>query len=93
MGHLSRTALSPAEAGRLDLRYNGIRDAGLEAIAEGMECNSSVERLLVWGNQFGVASLKRFAGLEDGRFALVGIFLDVQPFVVDGEYHAAERVA
>lgn len=38
---------------RLDLRSNDINDGGLDALAEGMECNASVERLFVWGNNFG----------------------------------------
>ncbi|CAN0005615.1 unnamed protein product [Ectocarpus fasciculatus] len=75
----------------LDLRSNDIHDPGLDALAEGMECNASIERLFVWGNHFGQASLRRFGGLDGGRFALVGVFLDVQPFVVDGVYHAAEK--
>lgn len=37
------------------------------------------------------ASLRRFGNLNGGRFALVGVFIDVQPFVVDGVFHAAER--
>lgn len=37
------------------------------------------------------SSLKRFGNLNGGRFALVGVFIDVQPFVVDGVFHAAER--
>lgn len=40
-------------ASRLDLRSNDIHDAGLDALAEGMECNASVESLFVWGNHFG----------------------------------------
>lgn len=36
------------------------------------------------------ASLRRFGNLNGGRFALVGVFIDVQPFVVDGVFHAAE---
>lgn len=76
---------------RLDLRNNNIQDPGLDALAEGMECNSSIERLFIWGNKFGQASLRRLAELEAGRFALVDVFLDVQPFLVDGEFHAAER--
>lgn len=78
---------------RLDLRGNDIHDSGLHALAEGMECNASVEKLFVWGNDFGQASLRRFGDLEKGRFALVGVFIDVQPFVVDGVYHAAEKLA
>ncbi|CAM9736287.1 unnamed protein product [Hapterophycus canaliculatus] len=77
---------------KLDLRSNDIHDPGLDALAEGMECNASVESLLVWGNHFGQASLKRFGDLSEGRFALVGVFIDVQPFVVDGVFHAAERL-
>lgn len=37
------------------------------------------------------ASLKRFGNLGGGRFALVGVFFDVLPFVVDGVFHAAEK--
>lgn len=77
---------------RLDLRSNDIHDPGLDALAEGMECNASLERLFVWGNHFGQASLRRFEDLEEGRFALVGVFIDVQPFVVDGVFHAAEKM-
>ncbi|CAM9475816.1 unnamed protein product, partial [Sphacelaria rigidula] len=77
----------------LDLRSNNIHDSGLNALAEGMEYNSYVERLFVWGNHFGQASLRRFQDLEGGRFALVGVFIDVQPFVVDGVFHAAEKLA
>lgn len=58
-----------------------------------MECNASVERLFVWGNHFGQASLRRFNELDGGRFALVGVFIDVQPFLVDGVFHAAEKLA
>lgn len=36
------------------------------------------------------ASLRRFGNLNGGRFALVGVFIDVQPFVVDGVFQAAE---
>lgn len=46
---------------RLDLRSNDIHDGGLDALAEGMECNASVERLFVWGNHFGQV---RFAGFN-----------------------------
>lgn len=76
---------------RLDLRSNNINDPGLEALAEGMECNSSVECLLVWGNHFGQASLKHFGDLAGGRFTFVNVFIDVHPFLVDGIFHAAEK--
>lgn len=45
--------LSIEKWSRLDLRSNDIHDGGLDALAEGMECNASVERLFVWGNHFG----------------------------------------
>ncbi|CAM9233712.1 unnamed protein product [Choristocarpus tenellus] len=77
----------------LDLRNNGIGDSGLEALSEGIEWSASLERLLVWGNLFGQSSLQKFASLESGRFALVGVSTDVKVFVVDGVYQAAEKQA
>lgn len=55
-------------------------DAGAAAVA--------VTPLLSSATQ---ASLRRFGNLSGGRFALVGVFFDVLPFVVDGVFHAAEK--
>ena len=78
---------------RLDLRSNSINDRGLDALAEGMTYNTTVERLLVWGNHFGQASLRRFHDLAGGRFAMVGMSIDVHPFLVDGVFQGAEKSA
>lgn len=89
----SSTSSDERTPNRLDLHSNDIHDSGLDALAQGMECNASVERLFVWGNHFGQASLRRFSELGGGRFALVGVFIDVQPFLVDGVFQAAEKLA
>lgn len=52
-------------------------------------CTTPLYRLFCTEEQ---ASLKRFGDLSEGRFALVGVFIDVQPFVVDGVFHAAEKL-
>lgn len=60
MSYSRRVPCSPRKNTRLDLRSNDIHDGGLDALAEGMECNASVERLFVWGNHFGQVRVAGF---------------------------------
>lgn len=74
---------------RLDLSKNGICDDGLVAIAAGMETNSNLSRLALWGNKFDQPSSRKFDDLFASRFQYTGLEADFSTYVVDGEVFIA----
>jgi hypothetical protein len=71
----------------LDLTSNEINDIGMASLADAMRSNSTCQKLLLWGNDFGVESSSIFLDLFEGRFKYFEWVTDFRPYVVDGEVH------
>jgi len=65
----------------VNLSFNGITDRGLSAIAHGISKNSSISKLLLWGNDFGETSSQLFYSLSNGRFKLYNFTIDFRPYI------------
>ena len=76
----------------LNLRNNSLKDSGLVSVALGMQENSTLSELKLWGNEFGQDSCNEFLALVESRFDYFGVKVDFMPFMVkDGGYNIAEQ--
>ncbi|GMI54804.1 hypothetical protein ScalyP_jg10355 [Parmales sp. scaly parma] len=57
----------------LDLRYNSVGDEGLVEVAYGVQENSSLSELKLWGNDFQMGVASEFLGLLQNRFSYFGV--------------------
>jgi Ran GTPase-activating protein (RanGAP) involved in mRNA processing and transport len=74
----------------LTIKNNNI-DEGLTAIAESLEFNNTIKKLSIFGNNFNEKSGKAFYRLIRNRLPYVGASIDISVYIVDGEYHQAEK--
>jgi len=70
----------------LDISSNSIGDMGLVAIADALNVNTTLQRLLIFGNHFGEQSSDALRELSETRFRLIYDLeeKDFQSYVVDG---------
>jgi hypothetical protein len=74
----------------LTLTNNGISH-GLVAIGKALEKNNTLGRLTLFGNDFDMESGKIFNGLQNNRFTYLNISIDIQVYIIDGNYMVAEK--
>eukprot|EP01041_Mallomonas_annulata_P002145 gene2145-4177_t len=76
---------------KVDLGYNGIGVSGLVAIGTALEKNNTLTRLAVWGNSFDDEAGRMYFDLARLRFPYVGLFIDIEVYVVDGVHMVAQK--
>lgn len=74
----------------LTIKNNKI-DEGLSSIAEALEVNNTIKKISIFGNNFNEKSGKAFYRLIRNRLPYVGTTIDISVYIVDGEYHQAEK--
>lgn len=74
----------------LTLRNNSIGPIGLEAIADALESATNLESLSLFGNKFSNDNGIHFYRLIKHRLPYTRVFLDIDVYVVDGQYMIAE---
>jgi Ran GTPase-activating protein (RanGAP) involved in mRNA processing and transport len=74
----------------LTLRNNSIGPKGLHALADALESTINLESLTIFGNQFNNDNGIQFHRLIQHRLPYTRVFLDIDVYVVDGQYMVAE---
>ena len=75
----------------LDISSNSIGDMGLVAIADALNANTTLQRLLIFGNAFGEQSSEALKELSETRFRYYDLEeKDFQSYVVDGQPRVAK---
>ena len=74
----------------LTIKNNSIHSKGLVMIGTALESNNTLERLSLYGNDFDQDSGRLFHSLAKNRFDFIGLKIDIQMYIVDGEYQVAE---
>lgn len=74
---------------RLSVKQNNIGDAGLFALADACDYNTTLTHLYMWGNEFDQESCWAFKKLID-KSRLKLDHLDVSPYIVDGKCYMSE---
>lgn len=75
----------------LSLKNNKIGSLGLSAICEVLEVNNTLESVTIFGNSFDNVNGNQFHNLINCRIPYTGLFLDIDVYVVDGEFLIAEN--
>ena len=75
----------------LDISSNEIGDLGLVAVADALNANTTLQRLLLFGNNFGEQSSDAFRELGETRFKFYDLEeKDFRSYVVDGRPYIAK---
>jgi Ran GTPase-activating protein (RanGAP) involved in mRNA processing and transport len=74
----------------LTLKNNRIGPIGLTAIANALETASNIETLTLFGNSFSNDNGKQYQRLLQQRLKYTQVNLDIDIYVVDGQYQVAE---
>jgi len=75
----------------LSLKNNNIGPIGLKAIADALECNSTLESISIFGNNFNDDNGKQFHEFIRNVVPYTALYLDIDVYVVDGNYNIAEN--
>ena len=68
-----------------------MKSTGLTAIGEVLQNNTTLESISIFGNGFNNANGKQYLDLIRTKFVYSGLYLDIDVYIVDGQYHVAEN--
>lgn len=74
----------------LTLKNNSIGPLGLAALATALETSTNLESITLFGNRFDNATGMQYYRLVKQRFPYTQVFIDIDVYVVDGQYMIAE---
>jgi Ran GTPase-activating protein (RanGAP) involved in mRNA processing and transport len=74
----------------LTLKNNSIGPLGLAALATALETSTNLEFITLFGNRFDNATGMQYHRLVKQRFPYTQVFIDIDVYVVDGQYMIAE---
>lgn len=75
----------------LTLKNNDIGVSGLMALGLALDCNNTLQQLTLWGNNFNNEAGHLYYDLARLRFPYVGLAVDIEVYIVDGEYFVSEK--
>lgn len=75
----------------LTLKNNDIGVSGLIALGMALDCNNTLQQLTLWGNNFDNEAGNLYHDLARLRFPYVGLAVDIEVYIVDGNYLVSEK--
>jgi Ran GTPase-activating protein (RanGAP) involved in mRNA processing and transport len=75
----------------LTLKNNSINAPGLSSFVEALTENGVMESLTLFGNKFSNSNGKQYLEFIKHRMPVTGVYLDIDIYVVDGQYKVAEN--